>query len=540
VTVTDDLSAGLATAPVRYGRSAVVSVAAWWAGLAVILFVGLGLRLIDIHSPVMDHPAWRQGDTAAIARNFAQLKFNIFYPQTDYDGPPPNYVELELQIVPYLASIGYKLFGVHEIFGRLISVAFSLGTVAVIAFFGRWLFESAAAGLAASLLFAIFPGSVYYGRTFMPDTAMVFFLTLALYASLRAVLSPRLSAIPRDEIGSAVLMALAFLAKPVSLVAIVPVFAAEIARALEARKRVFPWRSALIVVPALISLWLYLAYVDAHAEWHWASAITRLHVIPSLAAALASPHALAAKLTVLVTTIPWMLGTTMLGPAGFGLALVALLVPLRSRCDAFLYAWAAALVAYAFVVVTVERVDYYLYPVLPLAALVAGAFLARSAAAWQAASQRMKLVLAAGTVAAFVIALGAGETAIRPYYHYRWSVYAAARHLAHVLRPDTLVVMAHYDPSILYYMQHKGWEEDPLLWTPLDEESAIKKGARYFIAVEENRFRRNAELFEWMQRFPLLRGAGMWPVYETDYAKTLPGAEERWQQFRREERLRQR
>ncbi|MGH7714769.1 MAG: ArnT family glycosyltransferase, partial [Vulcanimicrobiaceae bacterium] len=179
----------------------------WWWALGAILVLGLGLRLAGIHDPIMDHPAWRQGDTAAIARNFAQLNFNILYPQTDYDGPPPNYVELELQIVPYLAAIGYKIFGVHEIFGRLISIGFSLGTIVTIGYFGWWLFESATIGLIAALLFAIFPGSIYYGRTFMPDTAMTFFFTLAMYTSARTLLGTARGNIPWKEIGCAILLA---------------------------------------------------------------------------------------------------------------------------------------------------------------------------------------------------------------------------------------------------------------------------------------------------------------------------------------------
>ena len=107
------------------------------------------------------------------------------YPQTMYDGPPPNYVELELQIVPFLAATLYKIFGVHEVFGRLITVLFSLSTVATLAYFGRWLFGSTLAGLAAAFFYAVFPGSVYYGRTFMPDCTMVFFLTAALFAAAR-------------------------------------------------------------------------------------------------------------------------------------------------------------------------------------------------------------------------------------------------------------------------------------------------------------------------------------------------------------------
>src|SRR5579863_6658644 len=133
------------------------------AGLALgaILLVALCLRLYGIHDPIIDHPGWRQGDEAAIARNFAQLQDDIRFPQTDYDGPPPNYVELELQIVPFAAAQLYRAFGVHEIFARLIVVAFSLGTILLLYAFGRELF-GARAGLIAALLFAIAPGAVYY------------------------------------------------------------------------------------------------------------------------------------------------------------------------------------------------------------------------------------------------------------------------------------------------------------------------------------------------------------------------------------------
>ena len=84
---------------VSSGRSA-----AWWPYvIGAIVILGLALRLRGIHDPLLDHPGWRQGDTAAIARNFATLDLNLFHPQTDYDGPPPNYVELELQIVPFVS-----------------------------------------------------------------------------------------------------------------------------------------------------------------------------------------------------------------------------------------------------------------------------------------------------------------------------------------------------------------------------------------------------------------------------------------------------
>src|SRR5689334_11612552 len=128
--------------------------------LVAILVLALALRLYGIHDPIIDHPGWRQGDEAAIARNFAQLQ----------DDP------LELQIVPFAAAQLYRVFGVHEIFARLIVVAFSLGTIVLLYFFGKELFGRRA-GLIAALCYAIAPGAVYYGRTITPDSDMVFFLT---------------------------------------------------------------------------------------------------------------------------------------------------------------------------------------------------------------------------------------------------------------------------------------------------------------------------------------------------------------------------
>src|SRR4029077_11617963 len=94
--------------------------------------------------------------------------------------PPPNYVELELQIVPFAAAQLYRVFGVHETLARLIVVAFSLAEVWLLYLFGRQVFLHRA-GLIAALAFAMAPGAVYSGRTITPDTDMVFFLTGTLY-----------------------------------------------------------------------------------------------------------------------------------------------------------------------------------------------------------------------------------------------------------------------------------------------------------------------------------------------------------------------
>lgn len=508
----------------------------WRIALAAILLLGLALRLKGIHNPILDHPGWRQGDTASIAKNFATLQYNVLYPQTNYNGPPPNYVELELQIVPIIAATLYKIAGVHEVIGRLVTMAFSLGTVAILAFFGRWLFASELAGLFAALLYAIMPGSVYYGRTFTPDATMVFFLTAALYAISRMLVEEeRWSA--RTTASATALLALAFLAKPVSLCALVPIGALIVERARSGRT--FRWGAvlALIVVP-LALLYGYDRAVSSHAEWHWASGITQLHVIPALHASLTSAAALQLKLTQFRDVLG-MLAHTMIGPAITALAILGFfLMPAAVRTRTLLWGWLIGGLAYTYVVVTVERVDYYMFLLLPLAALIAAGFLDRLASAVQRSSIDRSLKYAAAAVGVLAIAavVYQNRQIARPYYSYSKAVYRNAVALNTTLAPNALIVMAHYDPSVLYYIGRYGWEEDPYLWTPFDEQSAIRKGARYFIAIEKNRFYRNVELCAWMQRFPVIDPNAQWPVYVTDPAKVKAGAESQWRAFRNAEK----
>jgi len=507
--------------------------ARWAIALAGVAVLGLALRLHGIGDPMLDHPGWRQGDSAAIARNFARLQFDIMHPQTMYNGPPPNYVELELQIVPFLAAALDKIFGIHEIFGRLLTLGFSLATIVTLACFGRWLFSSALAGLIAAFFYAVFPGSVYYGRTFMPDAAMVFFLTAALFATARYLVGDeRLSL--RGAGASAALLSLAYLAKPVAVLALLPL-GGLIAARVRARRATNPLLIAALVVIPLGVLALYDRRVASYAEWHWASGITRLHVLPALLGAFGSASGFLLKLGD-VQVVLGALRASMLGNLSFALAIAgfAALPWIAARSRTLLWCWLLGGLLYVFVVVSVERVDYYMLPLLPLCALAIGGALARFAAgvarADVAAGPRYALLALVPLVA--LGALLGSRAPVAAYYHVNRQAYRNAVDLNQSLPAGALVVIGHYGPDVQYYIDRFGWEEDPILWTPFDEESAIKKGARYFISIEDARLRHNLDLCAWLQRFPLLDARAQWPVYQTDPAKVLPGADRFWRAFR--------
>ncbi|HUR20870.1 MAG TPA: glycosyltransferase family 39 protein, partial [Vicinamibacterales bacterium] len=146
--------------------------------LALILLFGLLLRLQYVDLPMAEAHRWRAVTNADIARNFAERSMNIFYPQVNWGGADQPYVGMEFPLMHWLLAVLYKIFGVHEILGRFISIAFSLGTIWAVFALGARLF-GVATGRAAAFLMAISPTAVFFGRVLISDTPMVFFSVVA-------------------------------------------------------------------------------------------------------------------------------------------------------------------------------------------------------------------------------------------------------------------------------------------------------------------------------------------------------------------------
>ena len=94
-----------------------------------ILILSFLIRLYHINFPVTGWHSWRQADTASVAKNFYENGYNILYPQIDWGGTTPGYVESEFQLYPFLVSLFYGMFGVSDFYGRFLSVIFSLFTI---------------------------------------------------------------------------------------------------------------------------------------------------------------------------------------------------------------------------------------------------------------------------------------------------------------------------------------------------------------------------------------------------------------------------
>ncbi|WP_216905042.1 glycosyltransferase family 39 protein [Synechococcus sp. CCY 9618] len=143
------------------------------------LLIGAALRLVQIQAPVLGIHSWRQADTAAMARNFAEQGMRFWLPQIDWGGTGSGVVEAEFPLYPYGVALLYRLFGVHEWLARGLSLACSLLTILLLIRIGRRLVGERA-GWWGGLFYAVLPIPVFYGRTVQPEALLMLLAALAL------------------------------------------------------------------------------------------------------------------------------------------------------------------------------------------------------------------------------------------------------------------------------------------------------------------------------------------------------------------------
>src|SRR6266480_2392153 len=92
----------------------------------VWLIVGFSLfvHLPGLTSPLLDYHAYRQCQTASMARNYLRHGMHFWVPELDTEGTPVR-AGTEFPIYSYLLAILFKLFGIREILGRLLSCIFA-------------------------------------------------------------------------------------------------------------------------------------------------------------------------------------------------------------------------------------------------------------------------------------------------------------------------------------------------------------------------------------------------------------------------------
>jgi hypothetical protein len=175
--------------------------------LAAIAVLGLGLRLWHVNSMGYNSDeAVYAGQGAALA---GDPELTRFFP----------IIRAHPMLFQFLVSVAFQ-FGVNDLYARLLSVAFGIATIFVVAkigqlLYGRWV------GVTAALLLAVMPYHVIVTRQVLLDGPMVFFTTLTLYLVAKFATTQR----PIFLMATGASLGLVFLAKETGFVMAAAVYA---------------------------------------------------------------------------------------------------------------------------------------------------------------------------------------------------------------------------------------------------------------------------------------------------------------------------
>ena len=408
----------------------------------VIATLAVGVRLILIDQPFIDHWSWRQSDVGAIARNYLQGGFQFARPQIDWAGDQPGYVGTEFPILPFLAALCYKVFGVHEWIGRVQAVVLFAVSLPFFFLLVRRIFGEVAA-VWALFFYSFAPLEIMASRCFMPDVPSLTFSIIGLYFFERWISDERSN---YAFIASAVCILLSILIKATSALIVAPIACLAFQHfRLSAFQRFNLWLfAAIAVLPSAI--WYWHAYQVSQQFY---------------------PHHFFGAGGIKIMSLGWywdiakQIPTSELTPVLFLIGSAGLLFAKSKSAARPFYWWLAAMILFIVVVGFGNRHPWYRLPLVPIFAAFAGAVCARVMSLSIFADPRSYAALFMR--AAFSITLIAFAACALGYSKLFYEPTAAPMRdgglvLKRITERNILVVAAdNGDPTIFYYAERKGW-----------------------------------------------------------------------------------
>jgi len=416
--------------------------------LSLIFCLAFYLRTYKIDNPIADWHSWRQADTAAITRNFVKEGFTPLFPKFDAlvalntykDKNVNRYFFAEFPLYNIITYPIYKYFGVNTIYHRLVSIFFSSLTTIFLYLLVKN-YSSKFTAYLSSLIFAILPFSIYYGRVIMPDPLYVFLSVLSLWLITIWLKHDKLYL----AILSGISIGLTILTKPYGLVLGLPIAVLILLKIAQTKK----FKPLPILIIATLSLIPYLLwkkhtnlYPEGEFETIWLYNSTNIRFRPAF--------------------FRWLifkrLNNLILGGGGFALFTLGLIAPKTNKENLFYYSWFVGLTIFVIVIATGNVThDYYQLPFIPLISIFVAKgienLIKLANKAWQYLFNiSLALVLSA-------MMLGLSWYQVKDYFNINnHSIVHAGQMADQILPLDALVITPYQkDPAFLYQTNRHGW-----------------------------------------------------------------------------------
>jgi 4-amino-4-deoxy-L-arabinose transferase-like glycosyltransferase len=440
--------------------------------LTITVLLGLAVRLYGINLPLVDSHQVRQAQTAMVARNLYEDKMNILRTRLDFFGNVPGHVIMEFPLMHAITALLYYFFGVHEIIGRLVSVAFSVGAICLMYGLARQ-FLSAPGFFAALLLYTFSPMNIFFSRTFMPESSMMFFVVGSVYFLLKWLDKHSLFL----YLTAIVFAAFTCLVKPTSIPIFAPICMAWF---LKYRKKLFLcfkfWVYMLLTMSPAVFWAVYAYYFNTHNPCdtigfgsNWIYMITARGFIN---------HWFSIKF---YTFVGGSIILLILTPLGFMVTLVGILTAGFANRRAILYAWLAAIIVYFYIFSGASSSHiYYHLPLLPPAAIFFGLgieWLMNNKSIREAFKQKLSIWVTLTLIILVLAGYGIG--------YYKYFKYMYSKRLPYVLEISEIIKK--YQPNARFLVDNGGFLTPVLSYYSHSRAQFFGLGGKVIDALEDAR-----------------------------------------------------
>ena len=446
--------------------------------LLILLLILLGagaIRLYKFSAPVADWHSWRQVDTSAVSRTFLQEGFDILRPKfpdlskgVSLIDNPQGYRFVEFPIYNVLQAGFYKLmprFTLEE-WGRLVTIFSSLISIVFIYLLLKK-YVNSRAGLIAAFFFAFIPYNIYYGRTILPDQAMVASLLAGTYFFSNWIEKVKFSIFNFQFLLALILIALALLLKPYALFFSLPLI-------------YLAWHRFSFGLFKKWQLWLFLVLaILPLGLWHeWMAQKEFIQGVPRNNW-LFNGNGIRFKGAFFHWLFAERIGRLILGYWGLSFVFLGIIAKKEKKENLFFHFFIVSSLLYMTVLATGNiQHDYYQILIMPTLSIFAALGVDFILEKKEIFNRKISfLIIAIGIVFMFAF----GWFAVRDYYSIQHPNLILAGQAVDRLTPKDAKVVAPFggDTTLLYYTNRKGW---PVFDRSLKE---FKKAGASYIAFAD-------------------------------------------------------
>ena len=455
--------------------------------LVIAWLAAVAIRLMNLDNIII---GWRPTELASIALNYYRHGFHFLYPQVQWGGNGPGFVEMECPLLPYGIALLYSVFGVHDFVAIALPMAFGLGLVVIVYLLAKYLFGTAE-GFVAALFVIISPTWLELSTGIWPDPPTIFCGSVGIYLLTRWVDDDKW----KRFFLAAFWISAAILFKLTSLFLGVPVlflFWVKFKNRLFQSPRVWLFALLTLAVPLLWYFHSYRLFLEYHNTF---GIIGGGYLKFGTHSILASPSFYALTFLRLM-----MYHVT---PLGF-LCMVFALVRFSGEPKQYLFhAWGISVLIYLAIAAKGVLMGHYQYilPVVPPAAAIAGLGTVKLFRTIQSIG-RTRALLSHKVLAPLLMVLFIGNAvSSNTLYKTRDTVFSrlsiekmrTGKAVRNLTASGSLIVVVDADmddvtpehsmtpPDVFYFGDRQGWYQS-MAWITIDKiEKLRRQGARYLV-----------------------------------------------------------